>query len=266
MKRFALIVAAAAVILGVTTVTAGAASADEERKTTPAERAHVLYDLSAAAYEAGRFQESVDLLLRAYDITPKPVLLFNLARAYEGLGESKKAIAAYEAYLQAESKAADRGSIERRLVTLRKELADRAALEKERDESARRAEREHLRALEEQKKAEAAEEARRKSPLPWVIASVGGGGIIAGLTFGALSRSRSDAALQNPYQRPASSDLTTAKGYATAANVGFIGGSVLAVVGMTWGIIQLQRSPTSQRSARIDLRVSPSSVGLAGSF
>src|ERR1700722_10227754 len=97
----------------------GVAHAGGDAKTSDAERAHALYDLSAVAYEAGHFQEAIDLLLHAYELKPKPVLLFNRARAYEGLGDQVKAIDAYEAYLKAEPTASDHGSIEQRLATLR---------------------------------------------------------------------------------------------------------------------------------------------------
>jgi tetratricopeptide (TPR) repeat protein len=267
MKRSGLIQAAAVAIAWALTATSGAAFADDERKTTPAERAHALYDISATAYEAGRFQEAVDLLLRAYEITPKPVLLFNLARAYEGLGQWAKAVDAYEAYLKAEPKAADQGSIERRIAQLRKDLADRAALQKERDEAARRAERDRIIAIEQRKIAEAAEAARRRGPLPWVVASVGGAGLLAGGILSAVALKLYHDGQATAYIGPARQDLTDARGFARAGDVGFIAGGILAATGVTWGIIQLTRGPaTPERNKTICVRVAPGSLALVGSY
>lgn len=245
----------------------GVARADGDRKSTPAEQARALYDLSATAYEAGRFQEAVDLLRHAYELAPKPVLLFNLARAYEGIGDSANAIDAYEAYLKAEPKAADRGSIEQRLATLRKELADRAALQQQRDEAMRRAEEERRRAIEEKKKADAAEARSKTSAVPWVLLGTGAGGVVTGIVLGVISRSHYQSAVDEPYRAPAAASYASAKTYATAANVGLVVGGVVAAGGLTWGLVQWHGTrSSSSSSSRLDLVVAPSSVALFGRY
>jgi tetratricopeptide (TPR) repeat protein len=255
------------VALCVLGATNGVARADGDRKSSPVERARALYDLSATAYEAGRFQEAVDLLRHAYELTPKPVMLFNLARAYEGLGDSVNAIDAYEAYLKAEPKAADRGSIEQRLATLRKEVADRAALEHERDEARLRAEDEGRRASEEKRKADAAEARSKTSAVPWVLVGIGGGGVVTGVVLGAISRARYQSAVDEPYRAPAAASYASAKTYATAANVGLVAGGVVAAGGLTWGLVQWQSTRSSSPgSSRLDLFVAPSSVAFVGRY
>jgi tetratricopeptide (TPR) repeat protein len=247
----------------------GVAHAGGDAKASDAERAHTLYDLSAVAYEAGHFQEAIDLLLHAYELKPKPVLLFNLARAYEGLGDQVKAIDAYEAYLKAEPTASDHGSIEQRLATLRKDVAARTALEEQRDEARRHAEEERQRAIEERRKA-AAEALHAKSAFPWVLASVGGAGVVAGVVLGVISRSRYQAAVDEPYRAPAADAYASAKTYALAANVGLIAGGAVAAIGLTWGLVEWRRASPPPASAgiarRLEVVVSPVGVALVGRY
>src|SRR5262245_66585058 len=81
-----------------------------------------LFNQSADLYQQGKFDEAARLLERAYEIQPEPVLLYNLGRAYEGLGENQKAVEAYEHYLKDEPKAKDRGAVEHRIETLKAQI------------------------------------------------------------------------------------------------------------------------------------------------
>src|SRR5688500_3941422 len=63
------------------------------------DRAVVLFEESERAYNAGEFAEAATLLRRAYELHPDPTLLFNLARALEGMGDLDGAIETYERYL-----------------------------------------------------------------------------------------------------------------------------------------------------------------------
>src|SRR4051794_1613167 len=59
------------------------------------------FEDGVALYRAGRFQEAIEHFQKAYELKPEPVLLYNVARAYEGLGELKRALEGYRAYLSA---------------------------------------------------------------------------------------------------------------------------------------------------------------------
>src|SRR5688572_14968776 len=59
-----------------------------------------LFKKSVDAYRRGAFKEAIDLLNEAYALDAQPVLLYNLARAHEGLGDLDLAISTYEKYLQ----------------------------------------------------------------------------------------------------------------------------------------------------------------------
>src|SRR5215471_16097119 len=98
------------------------------RADEASDRAYELYRQSAERYRAGQFKEAADLVRQAYAVRRDPVLLYNLGRACEGMGDLPCAIDAYERYLAASSPL-DRGAIEQRIATFRAELAERPAKE-----------------------------------------------------------------------------------------------------------------------------------------
>ena len=58
------------------------------------------YEQGAAAYEAGRFKDAVDLFREADRLAPSAPLSFNIARAYEKLGDDAGALRWYRDYLR----------------------------------------------------------------------------------------------------------------------------------------------------------------------
>src|SRR5688572_4413883 len=93
-------------------------------------RALELFEESARAYREGRFQDAVDKLLEARRAKAEPVLLYNLARAYEALGKPQEAADAYQSYLQEEPNASDKRAIEGKITTLKQQAAELAAARK----------------------------------------------------------------------------------------------------------------------------------------
>ncbi len=57
---------------------------------------------AAQAYHAGEYQRAVELLERAFKMQPVTALLYNLAKAYDRLGDSEKAADAFAKYAAAE--------------------------------------------------------------------------------------------------------------------------------------------------------------------
>jgi tetratricopeptide (TPR) repeat protein len=104
---FALVIAAAAV-----------AHAQPDKKA----QALQLAAESERAYKDGKFEKSAELLRKAHGIYPEPILLYNLGRALEGIGDTKAAVEAYEQYLHDAKQIDDRPAIERRLATLKSQL------------------------------------------------------------------------------------------------------------------------------------------------
>jgi tetratricopeptide (TPR) repeat protein len=77
---------------------------------------------AAAAYRAGEYQRAATLLERAYKLQPLSALLYNLAKAYDKLGEEDKAAELYGRYAAADD--ADprlRTKAEARVAALRPE-------------------------------------------------------------------------------------------------------------------------------------------------
>ena len=119
-------------VVAVATIYAlGSASAAEQ---SPEDRQVAeLYQKSTAAYQSGRFEEAATLLREIYRRRPDPVLLYNLGRAMEGIGDLRGAIDAYQRYLGSAAQISDRPAIEQRVNTLSLQLEEKAALLRERE-------------------------------------------------------------------------------------------------------------------------------------
>jgi tetratricopeptide (TPR) repeat protein len=100
-------------------VTASVAAAGADKRT----QAVQLAEDSEKAYKAGHFEQAVELLRKAHELYPEPTLLYNLGRALEGMGDARNAVAAYERYLRDAKQIDDRGAIERRVATLKAQIA-----------------------------------------------------------------------------------------------------------------------------------------------
>ncbi|HVY46216.1 MAG TPA: hypothetical protein VHB21_10070, partial [Minicystis sp.] len=92
-------------------------------------RAVELFRESAVRYREGRFREAAELLREAYAREPEPLLLYNLGRACEGMGDAACAIDAYKRYLRAAKAPPDRAAIEGRVATLERQVEEKRRLE-----------------------------------------------------------------------------------------------------------------------------------------
>jgi tetratricopeptide (TPR) repeat protein len=216
------------------------------------EKALKLFEDSDKAYKAGEFERAADLLREAYTLYPEPLLLYNLGRAQEGLGDSAGAIESYERYLVDAKQIKDRGAIERRIATLKAQLAKAAEDERRRRE---------------------AEERRRNpppivepSPLetygPWITMATGGAVLATGVYFGIHAQATHDDALATPIQRDAAKLQESAERSATIANVLFVAGGVALAGGIGWKVWQWQ-SDKAPSATSAQLTVAPGSVSFA---
>jgi tetratricopeptide (TPR) repeat protein len=89
----ALLVLALAFVFGASTVRAQ--TADDPQ----AKMVEKLASDAANAYRAADYQRAVELLERAYQIRQVAALLYNLAKAYDKLGEADKAVELYRRYI-----------------------------------------------------------------------------------------------------------------------------------------------------------------------
>jgi len=209
---------------------AGTARADDA--STSDARALDLFEKSEVAYDAGRFADAIALLRESYALKKEPVLLYNLGRAYEGLGDIGAAADAYDAFLRAQPRTPDRGALERRIATLRRQLAEKEAL----------------------KQKAAQRPARSPSVVPWVVAGFGAAGLVTGGVMGVLAGQRNADARNEPTYVGAQRLHSQAETFTKVADISFIAGGVLLAVGVVWGILDV--SATKSRSV----------VGSAASF
>jgi tetratricopeptide (TPR) repeat protein len=231
------------------------AQAQSKAKKDPKAEAVELFEQSVDLYRQGKFDEAAALLERAYSLHQEPVLLYNLGRAYEGLGENQKAIDAYTKYIEKNPEAKDRGALERRIVTLKEQI--------EKDKQ-RAAPKPQLDPTPTPLTPQAAP-APSKGPgvLPWVVAGVGVAAVGAGFFVGLQAKSKRDDAQDNPVSKDAQDEYDSAKSMATTANVLLIAGTVVAAGGVTWALLSRKKSEPAA-AATLHLTLTPGGVRFGG--
>lgn len=86
--------------------------------------AEALFDGGAKAYQEARYDDAVELFLAAYQKDPQPELLYNVAQAYERLGDVRNALRAYRDFLRAVPAFDERAMIDTRVRNLEKRLRE----------------------------------------------------------------------------------------------------------------------------------------------
>lgn len=115
---------------------AGTASA--QSSTASDDAARILFEAGAAAYDAGRYEEALDDFQRAYELSQRPVLHYNVALALDRLRRDEDALGSYRRFLaEAPATAPHRGEVESRVVVLERSVAERRALEARADAALR---------------------------------------------------------------------------------------------------------------------------------
>jgi tetratricopeptide (TPR) repeat protein len=98
-----------------------AVQADQDRE------ARFLFEAGRTAYDAGRYKEALGHFQRAYDLSQRPQLLYNVGQAADRLRQDEVALDAFERYLSALPAAANRPAVEERIKVLREVLAEHEA-------------------------------------------------------------------------------------------------------------------------------------------
>jgi tetratricopeptide (TPR) repeat protein len=218
---------------------------------------------AAQHYRRGELEVSAALLKQAYALYPEPNLLYNLARSLEGVGDKQGAIDAYEKYLETAKQIEDRGAIERRVATLKSELASSAPAPEPTKEppppSPEPAASEPTPAPTPAAVSPHDEE-EAPSRLPIVTMALGVAIIGGGAGAGVLASRDHDKAAMAATGSDAQSLQNSAHTYATVANVLFIAGGAITVAGLIWEIHEHSAHSGSRVSARA--KVGPGAVGL----
>src|ERR1041384_5234546 len=109
-------------VLALTLVACGADAADTKD-------AQAFFELASQAYHDGRYEDAVDLFMKAYAIDPQPELLYNVAQAYERLGDVRNALRSYRDYLRQHPGDQDLTSVESRIQNLERRLREQGRSE-----------------------------------------------------------------------------------------------------------------------------------------
>lgn len=88
-------------------------------------QARALFDLGARAYQEGRYYDAVDHFLDASRLYPNPKLTFNIAKAYDKLGNHTGALRFYREYLRGAVEAPDHADVRARTRELEQVLGTR---------------------------------------------------------------------------------------------------------------------------------------------
>lgn len=222
------------------------AQAPEEREA--AAREHFL--VGSDHFEAGDYQRAAEEFEAAYELSPRPELLYNVYLAHERLGNLERAEEALAEFVEAGTPGHRQAPLEQRLVRLRERLAEQRAEE----EAA--AERE--RQLREQ-----AEQRRDPGAWPWVLLGSGGALVITGTALLLVARGDIDA-VENPGEMPRWEDVADRHDRApllsTLGIVGLSLGGALMAGGLIWALT----APGDEDQLALDVGLG--SLRLRGTF
>lgn len=98
------------------------APSDEAAVEQRREEAKAKYQAGVDAYERKRFKDAVDLFLAADRLAPSAPLSFNIARAYEKLGDDSSALRWYRDYLRRDSTAQNADAVRELVAKLAQAL------------------------------------------------------------------------------------------------------------------------------------------------
>lgn len=118
-----------ALSLAVTLVAPAALAQEEPPASTDDQEARARFEAGRMAFGAGRFEDALADFERAYALSSRPQLLYNIAQCHDRLRHDEEAVAALRRYLEAVPDAPNRAEVERRLLVLEREIGTRTAVE-----------------------------------------------------------------------------------------------------------------------------------------
>ncbi|MCU0673952.1 MAG: hypothetical protein MUE69_14300 [Myxococcota bacterium] len=125
-RRASFVLTYAFVSLGVALVSSRAGAQSSEADDALARER---YQAAVVAFDAGSYEAALDLFRGAYELSPRPQLLYNIGTTADRLRRNVEAVEAFEAYLEQAPNASNAESVRRRIEVLREEIARQRALE-----------------------------------------------------------------------------------------------------------------------------------------
>jgi hypothetical protein len=89
-----------------------------------ADQASDLEHSAVDAFSQGHYADAAETFEKAYEVDPRPALLYNAARSYNLAGNKERALALYERFLDTDPKTDRRAEIESRAMELRRAIAE----------------------------------------------------------------------------------------------------------------------------------------------
>jgi tetratricopeptide (TPR) repeat protein len=214
----------------------------QEPSTRDAE-ARGLYDAGVSAYDGGRYAEALEHFQRAYELSGRAMLLYNIATAAERARQDELAVRTYEEFLANVPDTDLRERVETRIHELREQLARNGDRSSTADSPA----------------------PAGADPAPWIVVAAGAavavtGGVLlgVGLSDRAAVEDAPDGAIWSD-----GADEAYERGPAvlTSGIVLLPVGVALAAIGVVWAV-----AAPSPRGEQASLRLGPGSVALSGRF
>lgn len=234
---------------------ADAESSEEEATPGTDDRARAYFVLGRSAYDAGEYEEAVEQFGRAYELSERPDLLFNLYQAHHRAGHLAPAVEYLQRYLEEGSPDdLQRGTLTERLSNLRRQLEqEQQQQEREAVEAEQRRQEELART-----RSEAQSHSMRNAGV-----AVLGIGVAAGAMFGIFAglALKEDGDLSDVCSPVCTGDqVSKLRSYNRGADVSL----GLAGIGIVTGVVLLLVAPDADDSdsARVQPFVGPRAAGL----
>lgn len=201
-------------------------------------RARKLFVKGDRAYADGRYEDAAKAFEKAYELSGRSSLLFNLGNAYERLHRYQDAAEALDRYLP-DAKPKEQYAIEKRIQDL-KHRAKEQQKQKQQEAQAQKEKEQQQAAPPEKKPKPPPPGAGGSTPTTgWVLLGTGGAALVVGGVFGALAlsaRHDENASCKTVggsryCTTDASSAISRDKDYSLIADIGFGVGVVAAGVG-----------------------------------
>ncbi len=247
-----------------------AAQGESSGGSTDAE-ARRAYDLGRAAFAANDFDTAVVHFRRAYLLSARAGLLYNIGQAELRGGHDARALEAFEAYLrQAPLDDVHRGEVEERARMLREMRVDAAAQTPTETADPSVAPVETVPASEPSEVIAPVESTTDDTPrepeiAPWIVLGVGGAVLLGGAISMGVAASEASRVTSPTPGTPWSSLEGVASTADTVWALGlvFLGvGGATATVGLVWGLAS--GGAEDAQDAQVRLRVGPLGVSLEG--
>ena len=231
-------------------------------------QAKAAYAEGVTAFRGEKFPTALTHFERAFKLDPAPVLLYNLARCHEELGDYPKAIEHYELYLTRQPQATDRVNVQERVrqmkIRQRRDASKARAAAEAREAAQRQADRDAATAA-----LNANAQPNKAAPLDagdlwgYGLISAGSLGIGLGIGMGVLAQSKAESQRGSTSQSRIDTLAGEAEDAQTWANTGYIAGGLLVAAGLTLVVIN---ATTDGPAVTVVPRPGGATLGFGGAF